>query len=302
MERQAGVPSGVSWQVSGEHRGNKVLGPEGTMSVDNRDSRRRDQSENPHELTCKELVHFTENKFAAEIGGSYTVPSFSFKAFPWGTNTLNLTWWSPLPPDNWKDSLKRNDFYDFNCIGNSAALNGSSICGPIGFAVSWKDILEQYANGRRNEAKIELRNLGTYLYKREIMFAVLVCMESDFKDNRFPVITFDDGTEAFRGSPYSDDFTWKVYSTISHSAGRTLNGHPRTWDHLTFGFYCPTPNLNIPAQCCRIIGKTADKYRPRSRSDSSMRNELERQFCKDTVTKLEEKISMAKSALNIPST
>lgn len=189
MERQKGVPKGVTWQVIGEHSGNKVCYPE-RMSVDNRDNRRHGTSENPHEFTCKELVHFTENTFAVRIGLSDTDPYFSFEPCPWETNALEknllkLTWWSPRLPVGWKNSLNESDFNDFKQIGNSGAIDGASICGPIGFVAPWKHILKQYVNARRESLsegvssgiELELRNLGTFLYKREIMYGVLVCME-----------------------------------------------------------------------------------------------------------------------------
>lgn len=171
---------GVTRQVIGVHSGNLVTNPQ-MMSVDNRDSNPNDPTEMPHEFICTELVHFTENEFARSIGLLGTDQSFSFRPSPWydswrarsENRPLQLTWWSPRPPDNWIDAVTVRDYN----IGSSPCINGESLCGPVGFVVKWKDILEQYAKGRQGEIKdIEFRNLGTYLYRKEIMFAVMVCM------------------------------------------------------------------------------------------------------------------------------
>lgn len=182
---EPGVMPGVKLQVIGAHSGGLVSGQR-SISVDNRDCRPNNPLDTPHYFICKDLVHFTENEFADSIGSSGTDQPFSFRPFPFrthsGTEGLKLSWWSPLPPDNWRDVVNEdipNVFKEFDGIGNSNAIDGDSLCGPVGFVTPWKDILEQYAISRQKSLDdiIELRNLGTYLYTKEIMFAVLVCMK-----------------------------------------------------------------------------------------------------------------------------
>lgn len=128
-------------------------------------------------------------------------------------------------------------------IGNSPALNGLSLCGPVGFVIPWKDILLKYADSRQKRLHdIDLRIMGTFLYRSEIMYAVLV--------------------EYFASEEY---FTWKVYSTVGFRRDRPY-GVRRTWDHISFGFNCPTSNLGILPQLCNIIGKRATHNMPLSRS------------------------------------
>lgn len=135
----------------------------------------------PHEFQCSHLVHYTENDFAANIGLSNT-SEFIFqprriqidKPYP-------LSWWSPLPPDDWKTEIECNlpnvDTRYFD-IGNSPALKGDSLCGPIGIVVRWHDILSEYARSRGSiVTDVELRVLGTFRYSKEIMFGILVCMK-----------------------------------------------------------------------------------------------------------------------------
>lgn len=280
MERVKGVPKGVTWQITGVHSGKRVLGTE-AMSVD---------YNGPREFACTKLVHFTENTVAASIGLSDTDEPFCFMPKLWcanETSPLNLSWWSPCPPDNWDRGS--NPFL-------SPAVGGPPLCGPVGFVAPWKDLLKRYAEARRETASkvsssaIEIRNLGTYLYIREIMFAVLVCIEGDITDNCFPVIKPEDKTEAisFPSRSY-DDFIWKVYSTVSCNT---------TWDHLTFAFYCPNANFNIQPEIFSIKDQVADKYRPKSRDISGQRTENEMNPCTETITSLEEKIQRAKDALH----
>jgi len=243
---------GVTRQVVGVHSGNLVTHPD-RMAVDNHDLQRNNQSQMPHEFECTNLVHFTENDFAESIGVD-TDQFFSFRAFPWResseTDWLQLIWFSPLPPRNWRSAVN----VDMNwSIGNSPAIEEKSLCGPVGFVINWTDVLKQYAFGRQRIVEdIELRNVGTFLYRKEIMFSVLVCMKGDLSVDRFPVIT--DETDAFSGSSQSDSFIWKVYSTGYWGQNVPPNVHG-TWDHLAFCFNCPTSNLNIQPQVCSITEK-----------------------------------------------
>lgn len=115
------------------------------------------------------MVHFTDNEYAVSIGKLGTNEPFCFKANRcW---MFNLIWWSPRPPDNWK-----NDYSA--AFGESPAFEGPSLCGPIGLVSSWEYILSQYARSRQSTLQqIEFRVFGTFLYRKEIMFAVLVCIE-----------------------------------------------------------------------------------------------------------------------------
>lgn len=111
-------------------------------------------------------------------------------------------------------------------------------------------------------------------------------------DNRFPRITSAVGTEAFQ--PLRNDFSWKVYSTIGYSELRPDSVF-WSWDHLTFGFYCPSSNLNIEPKFCRITKKKATKKRPLSRQGTETRDRIYPEWVPDqgTINKLNEKIRNA---------
>ncbi|KAJ6644368.1 hypothetical protein Bhyg_09337, partial [Pseudolycoriella hygida] len=88
-------------------------------------------------------------------------------------------------------------------------MPGASLCGPIGIIVEYDDILHEYANSRRsNVSNVELRILGTFLYKSEIMYAILVCIRGDAGVQSYPLIN-EAGTEAFQ--PKGHYFIWKLY-------------------------------------------------------------------------------------------
>lgn len=108
-------------------------------------------------------------------------------------------------------------------------------------------------------------------------------------DDRFPEIP-SEGTDAFRGSPHSIDFIWKVYGTTCRQHIPNVHG---SWDHLTFAFYCPTSNLDIQPQLCSIVEKYADKYRPRSRENSQERNPEDRFPDQHIIAHLKRKIQSA---------
>lgn len=175
------VMPGVSCQALGVHSGYVVANP---IAIDQRDCVIFNETCRPHEFTCTHLVHYTENQFAASIGLLGTDEPFCFKPKECSitrSKSFNLTWWSPFPPADWNDVVHENLpflFDEFGEIGNSPAFNGPSLCGPLGFVTEWKDILGQYAISRQaNVDDIELRVLGTFLYTKEIMYAVLVCIK-----------------------------------------------------------------------------------------------------------------------------
>ncbi|KAG4071727.1 hypothetical protein HA402_011881 [Bradysia odoriphaga] len=265
-----GVMPGVTRQAIGIHSGNAVS-LRSSRSVDRRDYSST-PCEEPHYFDCTKVVHYTENASAALIA---TIDNeeepFCFKAKPWRitrTTSLNLSWWSPHPHFSWKDQLDHslpNIWLNFEDIGNSSALNGRSFCGPIGFAIEWEDILEQYAISRQtNIDDIELRTLGTFRYRAEIMYAVLVCVRGDTGVEQYPIIGAG-GTEAFELGTNREYFTWKVYSTVGFTSRR--NGQVDwTWDHLAFGFHCPTSDLIIEPRLCDITHKISTKNMPSSRS------------------------------------
>lgn len=172
---------GVQGQRIGIHSADAVAYP---RSIDRRDyalDYGATPCEEPHHFRCDELVHFTENTSAASIG-LLEDDLFLFKAQPWrisSRTSLNLSWWSPLPHSSWQEQVDRNlpnIWNDFEDIGNSSALKGDSFCGSVGFAIKWEGILGQYASSRRILFdRVELRTLGTFRYRAEIMYAVLVC-------------------------------------------------------------------------------------------------------------------------------
>lgn len=146
-------------------------------------------------LPITHLVHYTENESAGTIGDS---DSFRFKPTAWndsGDREIYLSWWSLIPPTNWIELLDIENHPNFHknwskkpeetCkysehCGKSPIFNGESLYGPIGFAVSWKDILDQYAISRRKEltrADLQLKYFGTIMYTREVMYAILVCVQ-----------------------------------------------------------------------------------------------------------------------------
>lgn len=177
MWSHAGMP-GVECQTLNVHCGDNVVY---RQSIDRRDCVGDENYviDLPHELRCTHLVHFTENQYAELIGLETYNFCFKPRSCPISSNqNFNLTWWSPLPPENWEtllnDGLLPHVYPD---LGNSTAFGGQSLCGPVGFAIKWKNILNHYAASRGSSLQdVECRILGTFKYRSEIMYAVLVCI------------------------------------------------------------------------------------------------------------------------------
>uniref|UniRef100_A0A914QFT5 Uncharacterized protein n=1 Tax=Panagrolaimus davidi TaxID=227884 RepID=A0A914QFT5_9BILA len=262
----------------------------------------------PHEITCSHLIHYTENDFAQNIGFNNS-DFFCFKTQKWDPfnkdNDHYFVWWAALVPDGWDKGINRENpelqkfFKKRFC--NSPAFKGESLCGPIGFIVPWKNILEEYAKSREKKfSQIQLKTFGTFFYSREIMYAIIVCIENDiitYRDedgNEKEFSSIGEETEAFRRTNNSNEsFIWKLYSTNDwYPSGHTdrPNG---TWDHLSFAFYFPNKNntLNIPPNLCHIKTKTASERRPHSRAYFASRNSKEMEPDFEIVNKLIDKIN-----------
>lgn len=159
------------------------------ISVDQLDCVKGNGKLEPHVFTCTELVHFTENSLAEMIGNVMTDQTsdepFTFipgEPFLVSKNAkFNLIWWSACPPTNWYNTVKSNlpNLLDnFGDLGNSEPFNGKGKCGPVGFTLPFKDILEQYVRSRGTDLdKLQLKVFGTFRYSAEVMFAILVCVE-----------------------------------------------------------------------------------------------------------------------------
>lgn len=87
----------------------------------------------------------------------------------------------------------------------------------------------------------------------------------------------------------ADGLIWKVYSACSQSGA--------TWDHLSFAFYFPEPNYEwrMPPKNFSVIGKTADRYFPKSRrtNEEIERPEKEREPDSEVLAFLKKKIDDA---------
>lgn len=178
----SGAMPGVSLQILGVHSARSLVAQH-PIAIDRRDYGSLTPIEEPHHFCCTNLVHYTDNKLAEKIGLLGNDEPFCFKPKQWRitrVESLKLSWWSPLPPDDWTDIVDDNlpnIWNEFEDTGNSPALNGPSICGPVGFVSPWKSILQQYAISRQRILNdLEFRTMGTFRYRAEIMYAVLVCM------------------------------------------------------------------------------------------------------------------------------
>lgn len=166
------------------HLGNEVITRRNRRKLIDRYDCQDDNKElEPHKLSCSHLVHFTENEFAKEIGLKKN-SHLCFKASSWEPvdKRFHLTWWSALPPERWEEVIQGNitnvSLLYKNQLSTSAAFKGESGCGPVGFTVSWEKILNEYAMSRKEiKSAVQLRIFGTFKYKSEIMYTILVCIE-----------------------------------------------------------------------------------------------------------------------------
>ncbi len=125
-----------------------------------------------------------------------------------------------------------------------------------------------------------------YFCNKFLIHHEILCSYRDAGVESYPLINAD-GTETFL--PMSSDFIWKVYSTVGYSKKRPF-GVVWTWDHLAFGFNCPTSPFQIDPKFCTITTKECEDSKPMSRPSGQNRTELEMQPSELLIERINRKI------------
>lgn len=188
-----------------------------------------------------------------------------------------LSWWSPifteedkkLVRDTLDDAIRpfcsdidvsedlKNQFATSHAFEPNAARYGSTY-----FEYNINELCEQYGNYRAigEETKIQYKILGTYVYKCEIMYAVLVCTNRDEQFAGYPKVRVmaeadgnDDGNNQVvirRHDGGNWSWIWKPQATatvIKRLDRFDISPMYRRWEHVAFAFYTPDGQVfNLP--------------------------------------------------------
>lgn len=182
-----------------------------------------------------------------------------------------LSWWSPKfsgsEIDHVRDTLRAaiepfvaaekdieqvvSQFAKSHAFMPSSTRYGSSYF-KYGFDTLCQHYVEKYR--KIGENSIQFKILGTYVYKQEIMHAVLVCSDEDKQFSNYPNVADDDNddgnNEGVVTRDYDGNWVWKPQATATEIVRLPdcLQSFPiyRRWEHLAFAFYTPEGVFKLP--------------------------------------------------------
>ena len=204
-------------------------------------------------IPINNLAHFTREDNAANI-----IASLGFKGGMKKINEDNiqasLSWWSPKFTEE-DINLVRNTierairpFYKENddpeSLKNQFATSDAFIpqawrYGSIFFEYGIDELCQHYERYRANN--IQYKILGTYVYRQEIMYAVLVCSDEDEQFANYPAVS-GDGNNGAVVTRNNQNWVWSpqaTSTTITRLAGFRQILEFRRWEHVAFAFYVP---------------------------------------------------------------
>ena len=213
--------------------------------------------QNGTDVTITNVAHFCKQQASQAIIGAdgFIGGSKKINVGPEGDDiTAKFSWWSPIftaedagqVRDHFETVLGPFIGYDDDAVWNQFATSDAFIpnktrYGDYYFQYDIKKLCQAYEN-RFQEDEIEFRILGTFLYKCEVMHAVLVCSEANgagrFKD--YPLLAANEAVVTLDNDRM---WTWKPEATASEI--RRLEGswqrYPmyRRWEHVAFAFHIP---------------------------------------------------------------
>ena len=138
-----------------------------------------------------------------------------------------------------------------------AFIPSSERYGSSYFQYGFETLCLRYAEKYRKigeENSIQFKILGTYVYKKEIMHAVLVCSDKDGQFSDYPDVADDDNddgnNEGVVTRDYDGNWVWKPQATATEIVRLPdwLQNFPiyRRWEHLAFAFYTPDGVFELP--------------------------------------------------------
>ncbi|XP_078268932.1 uncharacterized protein LOC144600917 [Rhinoraja longicauda] len=177
----------------------------------------------------------------------------------------SFSWWSFEIAEDEKARERRNyqEIINTNALPsdkihqffNSPPFQEESRHGNFKFTYDVKSLMAMYESSVCGGGKAELRVLGTFTYKQEVMHAVVVC-PSDVAPlfNHCPLVASDDQAAV---SKSDQGWTWRPDST------RVVYKPWSRWDHVSLAFHLPRdhPGFQLPpgyppvTYCEAVVGK-----------------------------------------------
>ena len=176
-----------------------------------------------------------------------------------------LSWWSPKFTEEDINLVRKTlheaimHFYGENdeqeILKNQFATSDAFLpnkrrYGGIFFEYGINELCQHYEKYRAigQEIKIQYKILGTYVYKQEIMYAVLVCSDKDKQFAKYPAVS-GDGNNGAVVTRNNQNWVWRPQATstiIRRLDG--FEGQPkfRRWEHVAFAFYVPHDVFDLP--------------------------------------------------------
>ncbi|KAL3878110.1 hypothetical protein ACJMK2_030485 [Sinanodonta woodiana] len=141
-----------------------------------------------------------------------------------------------------------DNFHDINCrnIVNSPCFEPMSRYGEFKLTFEIQNVINAYSQQFCHRTKPDLRILGTFIYKMEIMHTVLVCPPGTPGTSKYPLLDQSQTPVICEDPEKEGTFIWRPDSTgdkdnadIDHMKRKPF----RRWEHVTFAFYVPAGSI-----------------------------------------------------------
>lgn len=175
----------------------------------------------------------------------------------------NLVWWSLAVSESEINEAEKRFLYDrgipdgtvksfLHKFTSSPAFKKSSRMGNFRFTFSLTDLLNAYAVQFCNGQRPQMRNYGTFVYKQEVMYAIVVhgpdgLMEFEnhplFGNDPHAVCSVQDEKILWRPEGMSKTHAFKLSSGMKAYRVPVRNRIFYMWDHVAIAFHVPNEKI-----------------------------------------------------------
>ena len=226
-------------------------------------------------IPSADLAHFTEPERADDIidDGGFRGGKKKINEEHGGDIEAELSWWSPKFSGSEIDRVRgtlraaielfvaaEKDIEEVvsQFAKSHAFMPSKTRYGNSYFKYGFDTLCQHYAENYREigkQSSIQFKILGTYVYKLEIMHAVLVCSDEDEQFSNYPNVavmaTDDDGNNEEVVTRDDDgNWVWKPQATATEIVRlpNVLQSYPiyHRREHVAFAFYTPVGVFELP--------------------------------------------------------
>ncbi|KAL3878290.1 hypothetical protein ACJMK2_030655 [Sinanodonta woodiana] len=203
-----------------------------------------------NEFRFSEIIHATHQHALLSIikdsgfkPGTKIIPGCGITSFVWFAMKIGL-----LEVNRFKyfSTSDKSAKIDCSSIANSPCFEPMSRYGEFKLTFEIQNVINAYSQQFCPWTKPDLRILGTFIYKMEIMHTVLVCPPGTPGTSKYPLLDQKQTPVICEDPEKEGTFIWRPDSTgdkdnadIDPKKRKPF----RRWEHVTFAFYVPAGSI-----------------------------------------------------------